>query len=675
MSRQEFDLSDGFSFGAISVYPSRNMINNGKDDVHLEPKVMDVLCFLAEHNREVVSRSDLIDRIWQVEFGADESITRAISLLRKALQNGEGSGSLIETIPKRGYRLVADLAALPAFADQQPGAKQQLTDPEQFANPQNDDAPDNLQDDHPDLQPEGQQSGATIQKPALVDDHRQTTGPQPSGSRLISSRRNMLIGAGVTSVMGGGLVAWATGLFGDGAAENSVVVLPFANLSGDPAQSYFSDGLTSEIRSQLSRNALLQIVGQTSSNNFRDHKADAKTIARQLGVSYLLDGNVQKSANQFKIAADLIDGRTGLSQWADSFERPIADIFAVQSEIATAVASALAVAISDSGKDSSKKEIGSTENLAAFDAFLRGQDLFELHIDEASERAALAKFDDAIAHDPEYAAARAARSRVLAVIANQYLAGSERIRVYDEAIDEAVKATEIAPEFAAGFNALGYALFYGRLDVKGARKPYDRAYALAKSNIDVFSRFAIYCARTGRFGEAYQAIDRAASLDPLNASVFRSKGIIKYAGGQYEEAIRSARQALKINPKRNSVNGDIGRAYLAMGELDKASEAFARESNDMITLPSQAIISIRTGDDATARQYLDRLIAEYGDNGLYQQAQIWAQWRDADKTFSTLKQALDARDSGLVYLLNDPLLDPVRKDPQFKALLLQLGFI
>jgi tetratricopeptide (TPR) repeat protein len=261
------------------------------------------------------------------------------------------------------------------------------------------------------------------------------------------------------------------------------------------------------------------------------------------------------------------------------------------------------------------------------------------------------------------------------VIANQYLAGSERIRVYDEAIDEAVKATEIAPEFAAGFNALGYALFYGRLDVKGARKPYDRAYALAKSNIDVFSRFAIYCARTGRFGEAYQAIDRAASLDPLNASVFRSKGIIKYAGGQYEEAIRSARQALKINPKRNSVNGDIGRAYLAMGELDKASEAFARESNDMITLPSQAIISIRTGDDATARQYLDRLIAEYGDNGLYQQAQIWAQWRDADKTFSTLKQALDARDSGLVYLLNDPLLDPVRKDPQFKALLLQLGFI
>ena len=208
-----------------------------------------------------------------------------------------------------------------------------------------------------------------------------------------------------------------------------------------------------------------------------------------------------------------------------------------------------------------------------------------------------------------------------------------------------------------------------------AAKPYDRAYALAKSNIDVFSRFAIYCARTGRFGEAYQAIDRAASLDPLNASVFRSKGIIKYAGGQYEEAIRSARQALKINPKRNSVNGDIGRAYLAMGELDKASEAFARESNDMITLPSQAIISIRTGDDATARQYLDRLIAEYGDNGLYQQAQIWAQWRDADKTFSTLKQALDARDSGLVYLLNDPLLDPVRKDPQFKALLLQLGFI
>ena len=666
MSRPEFDLSEGFRFGEVSVYPSRNLISNGKEDVHLEPKVMDVLCCLAEHNREVVSRNYLIDRIWQVEFGADESITRAISLLRKALHSEDNSGSVIETIPKRGYRLVVDLAELPISPVQHPNAMLQSGNGEGPAGPDKLDA--HLQ--APDQEPE-----TTIRAPAMSNGHRQSAGIWQSGSALISSRRNLLIGAGVTSILGGGIVAWATGQFSDRAGENSVVVLPFANLSGDPAQSYFSDGLTSEIRSQLSRNALLQIVGQTSSNNFRDHKADAKTIARQLGVSYLLDGNVQKSANQFKIAADLIDGRTGLSQWAGSFERPIADIFAVQSEIATAVASALAVAISDSGKDSSKKEIGSTENLAAFDAFLRGQDLFELHIDEASERAALAKFDDAIAHDPEYAAARAARSRVLAVIANQYLAGGERIRTYDEAIEEAVMATEIAPEYAAGFNALGYALFYGRLDVKGARKPYDRAYALAKSNIDVFSRFAIYCARTGRFGEAYQAIDRAASLDPLNASVFRSKGIIKYAGGQYEEAIRSARQALKINPKRNSVNGDIGRAYLAMGELDKASEAFARESNDMITLPSQAIISIRTGDDATARQYLDRLIAEYGDNGLYQQAQIWAQWRDADKTFSTLKQALDARDSGLVYLLNDPLLDPVRKDPQFKALLLQLGFI
>ncbi len=511
---------------------------------------------------------------------------------------------------------------------------------------------------------------------ALHEGENQPDEPLLSASPRIG-RRNVMLGGGAVALLAGGLSVWQSGILssGDAATPSSIAVLPFANLSGDPEQAYFSDGLTSEIRAQLSRNPLLQIVGQTSSNNFRDHQVDAKTIAQQLGVSFLLDGNVQKAAGQFKIATDLIDGRTGLSQWTETVERPIADIFKVQSEIAAAVAAALSVALGSDADADQARQTGGTENIAAFDAFLRGQDLFELHIDETSERAALARFDEAIGIDPEYAAPRAARARVLAVIANQYANSIERVKLYDEAVAEATRATEIAPEFAAGYNALGYGLFYGRLDVKGARTPYEKAYSLAKSDVDVFSRYAIYCARTGRFEEAYRVIEQTSKLDPLNATIFRSMGGIKYAGKRYDEAIQSARRALEINPQRNSVHGDIGDSYLMLGDLDKAREEYELEPNSLIAFTGKAILDHREGNLAGAQLNFENLITAHGDNGLYQQAEVLAQWGKVDEAFQTLAEAKKLGDSGLIYLLNDPFLDPLRDDPRFNDLLLQLGFI
>lgn len=489
------------------------------------------------------------------------------------------------------------------------------------------------------------------------------------------TRRNLIIGGSTVVLAGGAIATWASGIFDGGTQTSSMAVLPFVNLSGDPAQTYFSDGLASEIRSELSRNPLLQIVGQTSSNSFRDKQDDAKVIAEKLGVSFLLDGNVQKANGQLKIAADLIDGSTGLSKWAETFERPIADIFAVQAEIAAAVASAMSVAMSNNIQVDKSRQSGGTEDIAAFDAYLRGRDLFELHIDEASERAALAKFDEAIRSDPDYAAPRAARARALAVIANQYVSSSERFRLYDEAIAEAKRATEIAPEFAAGFSALGYALFYGRLDVKGARTPYDKAYSLAKSDVDVFSRYAIYSARTGRFAEADLAIERASALDPLNPSMFKSAGNIKYAAKQYDEAIQFGRRALKLNPERSTVHGDIGNSYLMLGQLDNARREYGLESNSMMTFTGKAILNHRQGRKAQAEQNLDDLVSDHGDNGLYQQAQVLAQWGETGQAFTALAQAQELRDSGLIYLLHDPFLDPIRSDPRFDDLLLKLGFL
>jgi TolB-like protein/tetratricopeptide (TPR) repeat protein len=492
----------------------------------------------------------------------------------------------------------------------------------------------------------------------------------------VLGRRGMLIGGTAAVAVVGGLAAWKTGIFGGGPSASSIAVLPFVNLSGDPEQAYFSDGLASEIRTVLSRNKLLQIVGQASSNTFRDHKSDARTIAKKLAVSFLLDGNVQKSGDMVKITTDLTDGKTGLSKWTDTFERPLVDIFSLQSEIASAVASALSVAIDSGSKVDDDKLTGGTKNLAAFDAYLRGKDQFELHVDEVGQRAALAKFDEAIEIDPKYAAALAARSRVLAVIAGQYEKdNAARFKLLDDAVVEAIRATEIAPEFAPGHSALGYSLLYGKLDVKGARAPFEKSNSLSRSDVDVLTRYAIFCARMGRFAEADLAIARATELDPLSSSVFKAAGSIKYAARKYTDAITLGQQALKINPERSVVHSSIGDSYLMLGQIDKARESYSLESSESFKLAGLAILEHRAGDEAKAQEYNNELVAIVGDSGLYQQAEVLAQWGDIDGALAALNKARTTRDAGIIYILNDPFLDPLREDARFKRLLSDMGFL
>ena len=510
---------------------------------------------------------------------------------------------------------------------------------------------------------------------AIAALHNQPLPVAKPGTRGLRIDRRTAIGGGMAALaVAGGLAAWKSGLLGSGPAGNSIAVLPFANLSGDPAQQYFSDGLAAEIRAQLSRNTLLEIAGQTSSNLFRDGGADDRAIARKLGVAFLLSGTVQKIGDQLKVTTALIDGRDGKNAWSNVFERRLADVFAVQSAIAVAVAGELSATIGEQLDGKRGKQIGGTENLAAFDAYLRGRDLFESHVDEASGRAALAKFEQAIVLDPDYAAARASRSRSLAVIANQYVATAERKALYGEAVAEARRATELAPDFAYGFIALGYALFYGRLQAKEARAPYEQAARLGGGDVDVLSRYAVYCARTGRFDAADTAIARAAALDPLNASMFKSAGNIKYAARAWPEAIDFARKALDINPKRSTLHGDIGNALLMMGDLAGAEAAFAQETSKLLALPGKAIVAHRRGQAAAADAAFAALVGELGDSGLYQQAQVLAQRGASDEAFAALDKARAEADAGLVYLLNDPLLDPIRPDPRFNNLLREFGF-
>jgi TolB-like protein/tetratricopeptide (TPR) repeat protein len=490
---------------------------------------------------------------------------------------------------------------------------------------------------------------------------------QSSGPRL--TRRQALAGGGAVVVAGGALAAWKLDVFGSGAAARSIAVLPFENLSGDPAQAFLSDGLTDEIRSALSRNAGLMVLAGTSSNAAKDVTGGAKAIAAKLDVAYLLEGSVQRAGDKVRVATTLTNGRTGFSEWSQRVERPLGDIFAFESEVARTVSNALSVRMATDAPAP-----GGTRSARAYEAYLRGKALYNLAKDEATDREAKANFEIAVAADPDFALAHAALSRSYSSIAAQYAEATELKGLYDFAVAEAERAIALAPTLAEGHLALGYALYSGKLDPKGARPSYDKAYQYGRGNADIVLLCAAYMARTRRFQEARDAIDRALALDPLNPRAHRAAGTVAFASRRYDEAIAQGRRALELNPKISNANASIGDSLMMLRKYPDARAAYLKEPSAMFRLRGLAALEHNAGNQPAAEKAFAQLVSEVGDAALFQQAEVLAQWGRADEAMAALQRARAIGDSGLSMVATDPLLDPISRDQRFVGFVRDLGF-
>jgi TolB-like protein/Flp pilus assembly protein TadD len=497
----------------------------------------------------------------------------------------------------------------------------------------------------------------------------QQGSPKPAGKSGISRRTMVAAGtaAGLALVGGAAVVADKRGLFG-APRSDSIAVLPFKNLSGDPAQDYLSEGLTDEVRGALVRNHLLRVLAGTSSSTERKDNEDPAGFARRLGVSYLLDGSVRRASDVIRISTILTDGGTGFALWSKTLDHKMSDIFAIEDEIARSVAEALSIRMA-----TSRPAPGGTKTVAAYESYLRGKSLFNQAKDEATDREALANFDLAIAADPNFAMAHAARSRSLASIASEYASADQLRSLYDQSIAAARRAVDIAPGLPEANLALGYVLFAGRLDVKAARPFYDRAAKLGRGNADILLLFALYCSRAARSSDAKQAIQQAVLLDPLNPRAHRAAGSIEYAARRYASAIAPLRHALELNPKITNAHALIASCLLQMGRLKDARTEFVAEPQPFYRLSGLAIVDWRLGDKVGAQHSFDQLVSELGDSALYQQAEVLAQWGRPDDSIARLQRARQVGDSGLIYLATDPLLDPLRHQPKFASLLSQLN--
>jgi TolB-like protein/Tfp pilus assembly protein PilF len=452
----------------------------------------------------------------------------------------------------------------------------------------------------------------------------------------------------------------------------SIAVLPFVNMSGDPRQEYFSDGLTEELLNSLARINQLQVAARTSSFSFQGEHPDIATVARKLNVASVLEGSVRRSGHTIRVTAQLIDAVTGFHLWSDTYDRDQGDILSLQTDIANAVAAALKVTLL--GDYAARIEVGGSRNSAAFDAYLRAATAHGAQRSAEDTQSVIAKYTEAIGLDPHYALAFAGRSTARTQYAMHFAQGAAIGASFDDAMADARQAIALAPAMAEGYLALALVFAEGMHDFTQASEAYARAQALAPGNAGVlrdYGRFAVFMGQT-ELGLA--ALRRAVVLDPLNPSFHLRLGDALLFARRYDEAIGAFQDTLALDAKNSLAYADRGLAYYGRGDLENARKSCEINSSYEQSQVCLAVTYEKLGRHADAQAMLDKLRAARGEDVAYQIAEIHAQWNDPAESLRWLDVAARLHDSGLLLLKVDPLLDPLRKEPRFQAIERELKF-
>jgi TolB-like protein/Flp pilus assembly protein TadD len=453
---------------------------------------------------------------------------------------------------------------------------------------------------------------------------------------------------------------------------HSIAVLPFVNLSGDKDQEYFSDGLTEELLNSLAEIDGLQVAARTSAFSFKGQDNDIGTIARKLNVGAVLEGSVRRSAHTVRITAQLINAVTGFHLWSKSYDRDLGDVLKLQTEIATAVASALKVTLL--GDVAAKVELGGTRNPAAFNAYLWGTKEFVSRHELENFPAALAAYTEAIRLDPHYALAIASRSIVLSYGAAEATSPAASREGFGKAEADAQKAIALAPDLAQAHLALATVLELGTLDFTRASEEYERALALAPGNAQVLRISGLFAAYMGRTDAGLAAARRALVLDPLARDSHSVLGRALYAARRYEESVVALSEGISLDPSVKAFYTYRGFAYYGLKDLDSARTSCEKERDYAGNQWCLSVTYDKLGKHADAEAEISKLKASFGDVMAYQYAAFYAQRGDNPKALEWLETALRLRDAGLESLRTDSLMDPIRQEPRFQAVMRELKF-
>jgi TolB-like protein/tetratricopeptide (TPR) repeat protein len=486
--------------------------------------------------------------------------------------------------------------------------------------------------------------------------------PAPLSRNLIG-RRALLAGGSAIAVLGG-VGWWYTHRGGSG--YKRLAVLPFANLSADPQQLYLCDGLAEELRTCLARLPGLEIVARISSEAVRG--LDALAAAAKLEVGAILTGSIRHSGSQMRISAQLVNGKSGVALWSESYDRPDQDALTVQSEIAQRVATSLSSSLSNA-KVSSMGQMG-TQNTAAHDLFLRARQLRSTQDTEAGTREALSLAEAALALDPNYAGAQALKAGALSNLGVFFSEGAQKQIQLQAAMAAARRAIALDATLPEGYVVLAY-LLKTQFDFRGALENYRLANSLA-DNARALIGSAFFLAEMGRASEAMTPALKATVVDPLNPDAFSAVGDVNYYAGRFEEAIVAMRRMLQLAPQRFYAHYFIGLSFLWLRRFDEAQSEFRKmPEGDFFRGAGEAVLAIQRGD-RKASDLAMAPVVKAGPSVLL--AGIQVQRGETESAIAMLDSAWEQRDPDLSALRADRVFDPVRKNPRFTALMAKLNF-
>ena len=452
--------------------------------------------------------------------------------------------------------------------------------------------------------------------------------------------------------------------------RNSIAVLAFDSIDEADSQGYFAEGLSEEILNALSSVEAFQVAARSSAFAFKGKSMDARKIAAQLGVAYVLDGNVRRTHNRIRMRIELVDALTGFAIWSESFDRTASDVFAIQQSIAEHVAATLSAKLKLANKP--VVSVGGTRNAAAHDFYLRGRQLVDRGGSAADRRTAVTLFDAALALDPGYADAHAARATSLMVLADSLDSTSDFRSMRAAAIAAAKKATELAPQSAEAQAAFAYMLESSQLSFSAAAERYRLAMKTGSGQVPILLSYGVFACGHGDAKAGVAALRKAVTLDPLNPRAYKALAIGQYAARNHVESIAAARQALALSADISNVHALIGKNLIASGDLTSARAEFMQEPVDWSRMTGLAIVAARSGQKKDADALAKALYDKEGESVRYQLAQISAQNGERDAALSALEKALAVRDPGLIELRTDPFFDKLRADPRLIAILNQL---
>jgi len=619
-----------YEFGPFRLDPVKRRLMRDGEPLRLTPKAFDLLVVLVEASGRTVEKDELLEKVWPGVIVEENNLNQNITALRKSLGGSRQKRQYIATIPGVGYRFVGEVRRV---------------DAEEVSSQTRKDAKEEL-------------APVSVARPTRA------------------FRYALLVG--VPLALAALAYAWYTQRKPEQPRPlvSSIMVLPLENLSGDPAEEYFADGMTDALIGDLAKIGGLHVISRTSSMHYKGTKKSLPQIASEIQVDAVVEGTVQRSGERVVVRAQLIHAATDRHLWVHTYERGMRDVLDLQSEIAQAIAREVQINMTPAERErlTSRHPV----RPKAFDDYLQGRYLYWNKRTEENLLKAIDHFQSAIREDSNFAEAHVGLAdcyNALGVVQVGALPPLEARRRGEEA---ARRALEIDGELAEAYSALGYIKQFN-WNWAGADQDHKRALELNQNYANGHNFYATYLMSVGRIDESIAESNRARELDPFSLAISAQRGFLLENARRYDEAIEQLRSVIKMDPNHYQAYWTLGHTYAANGQFEQAIAASEKAVNLSERAPGAlgmlGLVYGLAGRKSEANKILQELLKLNESRYVTPAAlvNVYVGIGDKDRAFEWLEKAYQERSNYLAFLKVLPIADPLRSDPRFADLVRRVG--